>query len=52
MTEYKQLEEIYECVFGDGSIDRYTHEEVKDRILEMYDIYQNHIDSVGGRDDS
>lgn len=47
MDYKKQLEEVYECAFGDGAMDRYTHEELKDRILEMYDIYINHINSVG-----
>lgn len=47
MDYKKQLEEVYECVFGDGSMERYTHEELKERILEMYDIYINHVNSVG-----
>lgn len=38
--DYKeQLEEVYECVFGDNAMDRYSHGELKERLLEMYDAY-------------
>jgi len=34
-----ELEQIYEAVAGDDAINRYTHDEIIDRILEMYDCY-------------
>lgn len=42
----KQLEEIYEVVVGDDGINRYTHEEIIDRLKEMYDCYKYVIDNV------
>jgi len=34
-----QLEEVYEVVCGEDGINRYTHEELVDRLDEMYDCY-------------
>ncbi len=34
------LAEIYEAVAGDNAINRYTHEEILQRILDMYDAEQ------------
>ncbi len=31
-----ELEKIYEAVAGDDAINRYTHDEIIERILEMY----------------
>lgn len=42
----KPLEEIYEAVAGDNAINNYTHEEIIDRINEMYDCYQYVVDNV------
>jgi hypothetical protein len=50
MTEHEQLEEIYECVAGDDAINRYTHAEIKDRILDLYDIYQKYVDGLNRED--
>ena len=36
----KELEQIYEAVAGDNAINRYTHEEILQRILDMYDAEQ------------
>jgi len=35
----ERLTDIYEIVFGDDGINRYTHEELKDKLNEMYDCY-------------
>jgi len=35
-----ELEQIYEAVAGDDAINRYTHEEILQRILDMYDAEQ------------
>jgi hypothetical protein len=35
----KRFADIYEIVFGDDGINRYTHEELKDKLNEMYDCY-------------
>ncbi len=35
-----ELEKIYEAVAGDDAINRYTHDEIIERILEMYDAEQ------------
>ena len=34
------LAEIYEAVAGDNAIKRYTHEEIIQRVLDMYDAEQ------------
>ncbi len=36
----RELEQIYEAVAGDDAINRYTHEEILQRILDMYDAEQ------------
>lgn len=39
--EYKsKLEEIYEMLVGDDGLNRYTQEEIIDRIQEYYGAYQ------------
>ena len=35
-----ELEKIYEAVAGDDAINRYTHDEIIERILEMNDAEQ------------
>jgi GH15 family glucan-1,4-alpha-glucosidase len=35
----ERLTDIYEIVFGDDGITRYTHDELKDKLNEMYDCY-------------
>jgi hypothetical protein len=35
----KRFTDIYEIVFGDDGINRYTHEELKDKLNELYDCY-------------
>jgi len=35
----ERLTDIYEIVFGDDGINRYTHDELKDKLNEMYDCY-------------
>ena len=35
----ERLTDIYEIVFGDDGINRYTHEELKDKLNELYDCY-------------
>ena len=35
----ERLTDIYEIVFGDDGLNRYTHEELKDKLNEMYDCY-------------
>ena len=44
VPEYKksgtQWEEVYEMVFGDNGINRYTHSELIARLGEMYDDSQ------------
>ena len=47
MTE---LEEIYEHVFGDDGINRYTHEELIAMLDEMYDCYKQIVD-IGGQNE-
>ena len=42
----KELEEVYEAVFGDKGIEHYTHEELIDRLYEMYDCYSYVVDNV------
>ena len=32
-----ELEEIYEAVFGDNAINKYSHAELIERLFEMYD---------------
>ena len=39
IVERKHLEEVYEHVFGDDAINRYTHEELIAMLDEMYDCY-------------
>ena len=39
------LEEVYEHVFGDDAINRYTHEELIARLDEMYDCYKQIVDN-------
>mgnify|MGYP000683334500 FL=1 len=41
-----QLEEVYEIVFGDNGINRYDHDELKDKLNEMYDCYEKVVNSV------
>ena len=35
----ERLTDICEIVFGDDGINRYTHDELKDKLNEMYDCY-------------
>ena len=37
LTLEKQLNEIYEAVIGDNGRERFTHEELIEVILDMYD---------------
>ena len=46
MTEREQLEQIYEAIVGEDGINRYDHEEIIDRIYEMYDCYQYVVENV------
>ena len=39
-TLLKEKEQIYEAVAGDDAINRYTHDEIIDRIHQMYDVEQ------------
>jgi len=39
----KQLEEIYEAVVGADGINRYTHDEIIDRIYDLYDVYTKYV---------
>lgn len=41
-----QLEEVYEAVFGLEGMDNYDHEELLDRLYEMYNCYQYVVDNV------
>ena len=41
-----QLEQIYEAIVGEDGINRYDHEEIIDRIYEMYDCYQYVVENV------
>lgn len=41
-----QLEEIYETVFGDEGTNGYSHEELLDRLNEMYDCYEYVVDNI------
>ena len=43
LTLQEQIEEIYEAIAGDNAITAYTHEEIIDRILDLYDIYQKYV---------
>ena len=36
-----ELEDVYEHVFGDDAINRYSHNELITRLDEMYDAYQD-----------
>ena len=36
----KEKEQIYEAIAGDDAINRYTHEEIMERIYQMYDAEQ------------
>ena len=40
------LEEVYEHVFGDDAINRYTPEELITMLDEMYDCYKYVVDNV------
>jgi len=42
-TYLKQLEEIYEAVVGADGINRYTHDEIIDRIYDLYDVYTKYV---------
>ncbi len=42
-------EEIYETVFGDDAINRYTHEELISMLDEMYDCYKYVVDNIYSR---
>jgi len=44
MTEREQLEEIYEAIVGADGINRYTHDEIIDRIYDLYDVYTKYVD--------
>ena len=35
-----ELEQLYEAIAGDDAINRYTHEEIMERIYQMYDAEQ------------
>lgn len=35
-----EKEEIYEAAVGDDGVNRYTHDELKTMIFEMYDCYK------------
>jgi len=39
----KQLEEIYEAIVGADGINRYTHDEIIDRIYDLYDVYTKYV---------
>ena len=39
-TLLKEKEQIYEAVAGDDAINRYTHDEIIERIYQMYDAEQ------------
>jgi len=41
MTEREQLEEIYEAIVGADGINRYTHDEIIDRIYDLYDVFES-----------
>jgi len=43
MTEREQLEEIYEAIVGADGINRYTHDEIIDRIYDLYDVYTKDV---------
>jgi len=38
-TEY-QLPEVYEIVFGEKGIDRYTHDQLLERLTDMVDSFE------------
>jgi len=42
-TYLKQLEEIYEAIVGADGINRYTHDEIIDRIYDLYDVYTKYV---------
>jgi len=42
----RQLEEIYEHVFGDDATNRYTHTELITMLDEMYDCYKYVVDNI------
>jgi len=42
-TYLKQLKEIYEAIVGDDGINRYTHDEIIDRIYDLYDVYTKYV---------
>ena len=43
ITKHKQLEEIYEAIVGADGINRYTHDEIIDRIYDLYDVYTKYV---------
>ena len=46
IIQFSNLEEIYEHVFGDDAINRYTHEELITMLDEMYDCYKYVVDNI------
>ena len=39
-----QLEAVYESIYGYNGINRFTHNEFIDRLLELYDFEQQHME--------
>jgi len=39
-----ELAEIYEAIVGADGINRYTHDEIIDRIYDLYDVYTKYVD--------
>tara|TARA_R110002074_G_scaffold401618_1_gene600350 strand:- start:66 stop:278 length:213 start_codon:yes stop_codon:yes gene_type:complete len=46
IIQYSRLQEVYEHVFGDDAINRYSHEELLTMLDEMYDCYKYVVDNI------
>ncbi len=40
----KEKELVYEAIVGDDGVNRFTHDEIIERIYDLYDTYVKHLE--------